>query len=156
MLAVACSVCVPNVLEDEVNTMDANRFDAVTRSLGLSSQRRVLAAVAGIAGAGLGAVIPWRGVFDAEAKKKRKKKKKKKGTCKGANCTCLAVGTACPTSCGAYGACAECCTGFCGFTQETVLACCPELGTRCPSACEPGTFCEGCCGRFCNGGGFCL
>jgi hypothetical protein len=79
----------------EVQTMDSDRFDVLTRTLTTaSSRRRVLAA--------LGSLVSL-GAFPASAKKGKKKAKKSKRNAFG----CLNVGQPC------RGNSANCCSGLC-------------------------------------------
>lgn len=65
--------------------MDANRFDALVRSLPVAIARR--ATLAGMLGVGLAAMLARAGGEDAAAKKKKRKKKRKK-KCKAPRVKC--------------------------------------------------------------------
>ena len=69
--------------------MDADRFDAVVQSLGSPLLRR--AALGGVLGAGLGAVLDRLGIEDAAAKRKKRRKKKRRKKKRKQRCRAFAV-----------------------------------------------------------------
>jgi hypothetical protein len=133
--------------------MDADRFDAMTRSLESGSRRRMLTVLAGVA---LGAVAPLRGTIGVDAKKhgknnnKDKKKKKHKSDCRPS-------GQFCTSGCG-EGPCDSCCSGNCGFNYDrNDFVCCTEVGKACPSGCKANQQCDKCCGSgYCVSDGTCF
>ncbi len=88
--------------------MDHDRFDALTRSLGVHASRRSLGRA--LAGGGLGALLGSAfGALAVDAKQKRHKKKNKKKKPKKPKPNafgCLNVGDACKTP-------DQCCSGIC-------------------------------------------
>jgi hypothetical protein len=129
--------------------MDADRFDALTRSLDPGSRRRILGIVAGV---GLGAFAPLRAMIDAEAGKKKKPK------CEGKSCGCRTLGSYCHGICEPNTACSVCCSGYCGFYDDTNDSlCCAKHGDACPSGCKKNQRCHGCCNNgICDSGGHCF
>lgn len=134
--------------------MDAGRFDTLARLLDANSRRRVLSAMTAVA---VGISAPLGTLRDAEAKKK-KKKKKKKPTCEGSSCTCRTLGSFCHGICNPNTACPECCSGYCGFYDDTNDSlCCVQHGAACPGGCKKGDRCHGCCNNgICDSSGHCF
>ena len=139
--------------------MDADRFDALARSLQLATPRR---AALGAIGGGLAALLARLGIDESEAKKRKKHKKKKK-KCKGnkKKCgkKCIPKSQCCKDSeCGdqqfcCQGACIDdvlCCTDAdCGgniYTCEEGVCLCPdpsEVPCSANECCDPDTqVCE--------------
>jgi hypothetical protein len=83
--------------------LDANRFDALARSLEDGFPRR--AALGAALGAGFASLLSRFGADEADAKQKRKKRKRKKKIKKNAF-GCVNVGNVCKNS-------GQCCSGIC-------------------------------------------
>ena len=134
--------------------MDADLFDALARAFDPGSRRRVLGSLTGVA---LGTAAFLGGLRQAEAKKK-KKKKKKKPACEGSSCTCRSIGSYCHGICNPNAACAECCSGYCGFYDDiNDSLCCVQHGATCPSGCKKNERCRGCCNNgICDSSGHCF
>jgi hypothetical protein len=110
--------------------LDANRFDALARSLEDGFPRRV--ALGGALGAGFASLLSPFGAGEADAKKRKKKKKKCKGGKKKCGKKCI-LKTEC---CGGCGQDEECCDGTC-FNVQTDAEHCGD----CDIACGTGEFC---------------
>jgi hypothetical protein len=131
--------------------MDADRFDALIRSLPLAAPRRT---ALGALGGGLTALLTRVGIDDTEAKNGKKKKKKKK-KCKGGKKKC---GKKCipKSQCCNDANCGEdqqCCNGECidAFFCCTVSDCLSDFYTcdaglcTCPTASEIPCGSDFCC-----------
>lgn len=131
--------------------MEPDRFDALTRTLGDGSRRRLLIAVSG---ATVGALDLLRDRASTKAKNKKDKDKKptkKKGK------NCRANRKYCAGLCN-EGPCDACCSNACGFTSDIPdLVCCVAVGRPCPSECKKNKPCPGCCGSsLCVSDGTCF
>jgi hypothetical protein len=129
--------------------MNADRFDALLRSLTATPSRRGVAhALAGIIVAGT--LDPLFGLTDAAAKKKKKKRKKKPPVSLTPPITCTpnCFDRTCGND-GCDGSCGECGAGF--LCQGGNCACPPGTKT-CGASCVPTTAC---CPP-CTGGQSCL
>jgi hypothetical protein len=104
--------------------MDADRFDALLRSLSHVPSRR--GAVRLVAGAALGGAFGWLRATEAEAKKRRKKKGKKKRRC-APQCAGKTCG---PDGCGR--SCGWCAGGAC----EAGICTCPPGTELCGDVCR--------------------
>jgi len=101
--------------------LDADRFDALVRSIPVLASRR--AALKGVLGTGAASVIAYFGGAAADAKKHRRKKKKKK-KCQTGTQKC--AGICCPVG--------SCIGGSCCPTDQTCGAICCPAGQRCGNA----------------------
>lgn len=135
--------------------MDADRFDALVRSIPVLASRR--AALKGVLGTGAASVMAYFGATAADAKKHRRKKKKKK-KCQTGTQKC--AGVCCPVG--------SCIGGSCCPTDQTCGAVCCPAGQRCgdpaTGACVAG---QGTCAAgadscatnnfiFCNNNALCV
>lgn len=115
---------------EEAPILDAERFDALVRSLDLRAPRR---AALGVLGGGLGGLLTRLGVDHTEAKK-RKKKKKCKGKKRKCGKKCIPKSKCCKDSnCGDG---LQCCNGAC--IEDSL--CCADNDCFSIYTCEGG-FC---------------
>lgn len=133
MIRTTCYVRLGLALDHELHSMDADHFDALTRSLFTPSRR-------GLLGMTLAGVLVLLGLETAEAKnKKRKRKGKRKGKKKKKN-------EEQSEPCGS-GNCPGCCAGGQCFAGD-LLQSCGKGGENCQGCQPPSQTCrhQRCCG----------
>jgi hypothetical protein len=116
--------------------MDHDRFDALTRSLGVHASRRSLSRA--VAGSGLGAILGSAfGALAVDAKQKRHKKKNKRKKPKKPKFNafgCVSVGKTCKNA-------EQCCSGICTGKKGNRTCRAHDVGTcdqAAPGICEAG------------------
>jgi hypothetical protein len=125
--------------------MDNRRFDALTRSMGQGSRRRVMTGFGALVASTLAGAIA---APHADAKKGKGHHHHK---------SCRKLGEFCKSGCGG-GPCESCCTGWCGFDElgDQDYHCCVGPDKPCPSGCQPNQDCQHCCSQYCRPNGTCF